>query len=158
MEGRHSGNAFRYAEADGYLGKTALIAVHENHIPQNVLSEIHANPFVQYSTYEDIFIHEKTNFIQAVSHATGFTEDSSTGIELDLGAIENTLSNDCTPSGVSVLQARQYVNFAATDAKVAYLHICEGASQMADGTREENTGKLISYLVCDFVKANTATS
>ena len=154
MEGRHSDNAFRYAEADGYLGKSALVALHENHISQNVLTEIYANPFVQYSTYEDIFIHERTNFIQAVAHATGFTEDSYTGIEIDLDAIEYALASGCTPSGISVLQARQFINFTATDAKAAYLHICEGASQMADGTRDENTGKLMSYLVCDFVKAN----
>ncbi|RYF86129.1 MAG: arginase, partial [Chitinophagaceae bacterium] len=156
MEGRHSGNAFRYAEADGYLGKCALVGLHESNISQNVLADIHANPFVQYSTYEDIFIHERTNFTQAVAHATGFTEDTFAGIEIDLDAIEYALANSCTPSGISVLQARQYVNFAATDVKVAYLHICEGASQMADGRREENTGKLISYLVCDFVKANAA--
>lgn len=155
MEGRHSGNAFHYAEEDGYLGKYAIIGLHENYLSQNVLMEIHSNPFIQYSTYEDIFIHEKKNFIQAVAHATGFTEDTYAGIELDLDAIEYALSSACTPSGITVLQARQYINFVSTDAKVAYLHISEGASQMADGTKDENTGKLISYIVTDFVKANS---
>ncbi len=46
--------------------------------------DIHNNPFIDYITYEEIFIHERKNFIQAVAHATGFTEDSFTGIELDL--------------------------------------------------------------------------
>jgi formiminoglutamase len=154
MEGRHSGNAFRYAEADGYLGKYAIVAMHESYISQNVLMEIHNNPFVQYSTYEDIFVHERQNFIQAISHATGFTEDTFCGIDLDLDAIENTLSSACTPSGVTALQARQFINFAATDAKVAYLHITEGASQLADGCKDETIGKMISYLVTDFIKAN----
>jgi formiminoglutamase len=54
MEGRHSGNAFRYAEADGYLGKYSIIGLHENYLPQSVLTDIHANPFIQYSSYEDI--------------------------------------------------------------------------------------------------------
>src|SRR6476620_6671565 len=36
MEGRHSGNAFRYAEEDGYLQKYCVIGLHENYIPQNV--------------------------------------------------------------------------------------------------------------------------
>ena len=62
------------------------------------------------------------------------------------------LSNDVLPGGITVLQARQYVIFAAQDAKVAYLHICEGASQLADGRKNETTGKLISYLVSDFIK------
>ncbi len=154
LEGRHSGNAFRYAEDEGYLGKYSVIGVHENYIPQNVLMDIHESPFIQYCTYEDLFIHEKKNFIQAIAHATGFTEDTFTGIELDVDCIENVLSSACTPSGISALQARQYINFTATDCKVAYLHISEGACQLVDGRKDDSTGKLISYLVTDFVKAN----
>jgi formiminoglutamase len=156
VEGRHSGNAFRYAEEDGYLQKYFVIGVHENYIPQNVWIDIVNNPFFDMITYEDIFIHEKRNFIQAVAHATGFTEDTYTGLELDLDSIEHTLSSAFTPSGIDKLHARQYINFAATDAKIAYLHICEGASFLSDGRKSEGTGKLISYLVSDFVKAGLA--
>ena len=154
-EGRHSGNGFKYAEEDGYLGKYCIVGVHENNISQNILMDIHNNPFISYITYEEIFVHERKNFIQAVAHATGFTEDSLTGIELDLDCIENVLCSAATPAGISTLQARQYINFTATDCKVAYLHICEGATQLADGRKDESTGKLISYLVSDFIKAHT---
>lgn len=151
-QGRHSGNGFKYAEEDGYLGKYCIVGVHENYIPQSVLMEIHNNPFIDYITYEEIFIHERKNFIQGIAHATGFTEDTYTGIELDVDCIENALSSATSPSGISVLQARQYITFIAQNAKAAYLHICEGATQLADGRKNENTGKLISYLVSDFVK------
>jgi formiminoglutamase len=113
------------------------------------------NPFIDCITYEDIFIHEKRNFIQAVAHATGFTEDNFTAIELDLDSIENTLSSASTPCGITLLQARQFMNFVATDAKVAYLHISEGATILEDGETNNATGKLISYLVSDFVKAHS---
>ncbi len=155
LEGRHSGNAFKYAEDEGFLGKYAIIGLHENYIPQSVLMEIHENPFIQYITYEDIFIHERKNFIQAVAHATGFTEDSFTGIELDVDCIEKVLSSALTPSGISTLHARQYINFTATDCKTAYLFISEGACQLIDGRKDDSTGKLISYLVSDFIKAQT---
>ena len=154
-EGRHSGNAFRYAEEDGYLGKYCMIGLHENYIPQNILMDIHNNPFLDYISYEEIFLHERKNFIQAVAHATGFTEDSYTGIELDLDCVENTLSSAVTPSGITPLMARKYVTFVAQDAKPAYLHICEGATQLADGRKNDTTGKLISYLVSDFIKELT---
>lgn len=153
-EGRHSGNAFRYAEEDGYLGKYCIIGVHENNISQGILMDMHNNPFIDYISFEEIFVHERKNFIQAIAHATGFTEGSFTGVELDMDCIENTLSSAITPSGISALQARQYINFAATDAKVAYLHICEGATHLSDGRKDETTAKLISYLVSDFVKAH----
>ncbi len=154
MEGRHSGNAFRYAENDGFLGKYYIIGLQENYLPQNVLNDLRENLFIRYSSYEDIFIHEKLNFIQAIAHSTGFTEDNYTGVELDLDTVENVLSSAKTPSGITVIQARQYINFVATDARVAYFHICEGACQLADGSKEESTGKLISYLVTDFIKAH----
>ena len=154
-EGRHSGNGFRYAEEDGYLGKYAIIGLHQNYLAQNEMLEMRENPFIHFCTYEDIFIHERQNFIQAVSHATGFTEDSYTGIELDMDSIQHTLSSAHTPTGVSALHARQFIHFTGTDAKAAYLHICEGACQLTDGKKDDYTGKLISYLVSDFVKANS---
>ena len=154
-EGRHNANAFRYAEEDGYLGKYCMIGLHESYLAQSVLMDIHNNPFIDYISYEEVFIHERKNFIQAVAHATGFTEDSYTGIELDLDCIENTLSSAITPCGISPLLARKYITFTAQDSKVAYLHISEGATQMADGRKNESTGKLISYLVSDFVKELT---
>jgi formiminoglutamase len=153
-EGRHSGNGFRYAEEDGYLQKYCIVGLHENYLPQNVWLDIVNNPFLDFITYEDIFILEKRNFIQAIAHATNFTEENYTGIELDMDCIENTLSSAITPSGISALHARQYITLAARESQVAYLHICEGATRLADGRTNETTGKLISYLVSDFIKAH----
>lgn len=155
MEGRHSGNAFRYAEEDGYLQKYCIVAVHENYLPQNVWVDMVNNPFIDCITFEDIFLHEKRTFMQAVSHATGFTEDTLTGIDLDLDAIQNTLSSAMTPVGITPVHARQYISYAAADSKPAYLHICEGATRLSDGRTDQTSGKMISYLVSDFVKAIT---
>lgn len=152
VEGRHSGNGFRYAEEDGYLQKYCVLGLHENYLPQNVWLDIVNNPFLDFITYEDIFVLEKRSFKQAVDHAIAFTEDNYTGIELDMDCIEHSLSSAMTPAGLSSLHARQYINATAADSKVAYLHICEGATQLADGRKSETTGKLISYLVSDFIK------
>lgn len=154
MEGRHSGNAFRYAEEDGYLQKYCIIGLHENYLPQNVWVDIVNNPFIDCITFEDIFVHEKRTFMQAVAHATGFTEDTFTGIDIDIDGIQNTLSSAMTPVGITPIHARQFISFAAADSKPAYLHICEGATRLSDGRCDTTSGKLISYLVSDFVKAH----
>jgi formiminoglutamase len=154
-EGRHSGNGFRYAEEDGYLQKYCVVGVHENYLQQNVWLDFVNNPFLDFISYEDIFIHGKRNFIQAVNHATSFTDDNYTGIDIDLDCMEDVLSSAASPTGISVLHARQFANFAGLATKPAYLHICEGATQLHDGRKEETTGTLISYLVTDFVKANS---
>jgi formiminoglutamase len=157
LEGRHSGNAFRYAEEDGFLQKYCAVGLHENYIQQNVWMDIVNNPFFDCITYEDIFIHEKRSFHQAVSHAVSFTDDNYTGIEIDLDCIENVLSSASTPSGISTVQARQYINLCAANARVAYLNISEGAVRLADGTSSEATGKLIAFLVSDFIKMHAAS-
>ena len=158
MEGRHSGNAFRYAEEDGYLQKYCIVGLHENYLPQNVWIDIVNNPFIDILTYEDIFVHEKRSFIQAVAHATDFTEDTLTGIDVDIDCIEHTLSSAMTPVGILPVHARQYLSFVAAQSKPAYLHICEGATRLSDGRTDATSGKLVSYLVSDFVKGKEIQS
>lgn len=152
-EGRHSGNGFRYAEDDGFLQKYCAIGVHENYLPQNVWLDIVNNPFLDFISYEDIFVHEKRDFRQAVAHAIDFTDDNYTGIELDLDSIEYVISSAASPSGLQALHARQFVTHCAAQAKPCYLHICEGAAVLSTGAADESVGKLISFLVSDFVKA-----
>lgn len=153
IEGRHSGNGFRYADEDGYLERYCVIGLHENYLQQNVWMDIVNNPFIDCITYEDIFIHEKKNFIQSVFYATEFTQDTLTGIELDIDSIENALSSASTPIGITANNARQFIHYTTVQSKPAYLHICEGATKLSDGRNDKLTGKLISYLVSDFLKA-----
>lgn len=152
MEGRHSGNAFRYADEDGYLNRYCIVGLDENHLQQNVWKEITENPFVDFITYEDIFLHDKKNFIQAVAYATEFTEDSYTGIDIDIACIEDALNG----SNITGLHARQFITFVATDVNVAYLQICESANEHSEQKPHFNKGKIISHLVADFVKAHSA--
>ena len=153
LEGRHNGNAFRYAEEDGYLEKYCVVGLHECKIQQNVWLDMVNNPFIDCITFEDIFLHEKRTFLEAIDHATEFTIDTLCGIELDLGSIENMVTNSTSPTGISVNQARQYLYFAAIDSQPAYLHISEGDVDLPVNKNEDSTAVLVSYLVSDFVKA-----
>ena len=151
-EGRHSGNGFRYAMEESYLYKYAVVGLHENYNSQSMMDDLYSNLNIQYSSFEDIFIQEKLNFRQAVAHAFSFTDDGYTGVELDLDSIRTTLSSAMSPAGITAIHARQYLAFAAANQKTAYLHICEGAVKLDNGREDDQTGKLISYLVTDFVK------
>ena len=82
-----------------------------------------------------------------------FIRNGYTGIEIDLDAIENVLSSAVSPCGFSSTQARQFIHQTAAKNKIAYLHICEGAAELNNGLKSASTGKLIAYLVSDFVKA-----
>jgi formiminoglutamase len=47
------------------------------------------------------------------------------------------------------LLARQFNTYAATFKSCLFIY---GAAQLADGRKDDTTGKLISYLVSDFIK------
>jgi formiminoglutamase len=153
MEGRHSGNAFRYAEHDGFIEKYAILGAHESYIPQNVLKDVMDNPFIQFTSYEDIFIRENKTYQQALTQVANFANDNYCGIELDVDAIENVLSSASSPVGITALQARKYVSYMAKHTKAAYLHIAEAAQQLQDGRKQEGIGKLLACLAVDFIKA-----
>ena len=141
LEGRHSGNAFRYAEEDGYLEKYCIIGLQEESIPQNVWLDIVNNPFADCITYQDIYVHEKHTMLQAIAHAADFTEDTLCGIEVSLNAIAQ---------GVPVAHARQLIHYLTADSRPAYLHV-SGACY--NGTAPIDNGAVAAGLVSDFVKS-----
>jgi formiminoglutamase len=154
IEGRHSGNGFRYAKNEGYLDKYAIVGLHQNYNSESVIADMLADEQIQFSYYEGIFLNNQMNFDQAIQQAIDFTKGKPTGIELDVDCIQNVLSSAITPVGITVLQARQYLTACAQKANPAYLHIAEAATLLANGRQDESTGKLIACLVSDFIKAS----
>lgn len=154
IEGRHSGNGFRYAQEEGYLQQYSILGLHENYTPENILQDLQQHPGIQFSTWEDIFLREKLNFAQALGQSIAFTQrgGNGVGVELDVDCIENVLSSAMTPTGISTQQARYYLYQTAQRCEITYLHICEAASSLENGLENRSTGKLLSYLVSDFVK------
>lgn len=154
LEGRHSGNGFSYAFQESFLDKYAIIGLHENYNSANVLENIETQgKRINYSFFEDIFIREEFNFKQAILKAIAFTDDNYCGLELDMDTVQNIPSSAKTSSGISANQARQYVSLCARNANIAYLHIAEAAPVLSHIKTDNKTGKLIAYLVTDFMKA-----
>jgi formiminoglutamase len=153
QEGRHSGNGFSYAFHEGYLKSYAVIGLHENYNSQNVLDELKKHyDRIQYSFFEDIFIREELEFKNTVIKAIDFTGDTYCGIELDMDTVQNIPSSAKTSSGISANQARQYITWCAKNTNPAYLHIAEAAPVLSHIKTDNKTGKLIAYLITDFVK------
>lgn len=153
MEGRHSGNGFRYAHRGGFLEKYSVIGLHENYNSQEVIDELVDDPDLNFSFFEDIFLRGKLSFEEAVKNAISKTGGRPVGLELDLDCIERTLSSAYTPCGISAMHARQYINWCAQLVHPVYLHLTEGAAELRDGRKAASTGKLVAYLVTDFIKA-----
>jgi len=154
-EGRHSGNGFSYAFAEGFLKKYFVFGLHENYTSKNILAAMNKlEKKIKYNTFEAIKIRKELDFNDEMQNALEHIIDRPFGIEVDCDAIENIHSSAMTPSGFSGNEAREFVSFFAKQENANYLHICEAAP--SQGTKEQaaQTGKLISYLITDFMQAH----
>ncbi len=153
LEGRHSGNGFRYAKEEGFLEKYYMIGLHENYNSQSLFDALNVDLSIDFILYEEIKIKEEITLREAFDKAKEFVKEKPVGIELDLDCIEGVLSSAMTPTGFSANEARQFIDYFKQEVDVAYLHICEGAYELENGQISSQTGKLISYFVSDFIKS-----
>lgn len=158
LEGRHSGNGFSYAYEEGFLKKYFIFGLHENYTSKSVLDSLKKiDDRVQFNTYDEIKIRKQKNFEQEMQQAFEFIKDDFYGIEIDLDAIPNIASSAMTLSGFSIEELRQFIYYFSQNQKASYIHICEGAPDLSDEKNNHLIGKLIGYLVTDFMKANFVT-
>ena len=157
LEGRHSGNGFSYAYEEGFLKKYFIFGLHENYTSKSVLDIIKKiEERVRYNTYDSIKIRKEKDFNQELIHALEFIQNDPFGIEIDLDAIPNIASSAMTLSGFSVEELRQFISYFGTNKNAAYLHICEGAPDLGEEKNNHLIGKLIGYLVTDFIKSHNS--
>lgn len=155
LEGRHSGNGFSYAYEEGFLKKYFIFGLHENYTSKSVLDVIKKlEDRVRYNTYDSVNIRKEKEFNKEMIMALEFIKNDSFGIEIDLDAIPNIASSAMTISGFSVEELRQFISFFGQHKNATYLHICEGAPDLDDSPNNNLIGKLIGYLITDFIKAN----
>ncbi|MBL7921536.1 MAG: formimidoylglutamase [Bacteroidia bacterium] len=153
LEGRHSGNGFSYAFKNGYINKYAVLCMHEQYNSKIALEQFKNNPEqLFYNTYESVFVREEMDFTKAVQQCIGFVKNEVCGVEIDLDSITNVPSSAKTSSGISPIQARQYIFNCAKHLNAVYLHIAEGAPVLSHIKADNKTGKLIAYLMSDFIK------
>ncbi|WP_111682766.1 formimidoylglutamase [Winogradskyella tangerina] len=150
-EGRHSGNGFSYAYAEGFLKNYFVFGVHENYTSEKLFKTLKKIKSIKYNTYESMAVRNELDFNSEMERALNFVSGKHFGLEIDCDAIENIPSSAQTPSGFSVKDARQFVHYFGQHKNVGYLHICEAAPRKKS---MQKVGKLISYLITDFIRAN----
>ena len=154
-EGRHSGNGFSYAYNEGFLKNYFIFGLHENYISTQNLETLNTTKSINFNTFEAITIRNELKFKAESLKALKHVNTSNFGLEIDCDAIENIPSSAMTPSGFSVNKVRQFISLIAGDKNVSYLHICEAAPNKKTSY---TIGKLITYLITDFIKANGTKS
>jgi formiminoglutamase len=152
-EGRHSGNSFRYAHAENLLERMVMFGLQESYNSKQIIQELtqHADIF-QLHWFESMLIYGQDHFAESLSEALHFIKSLPCGVELDMDSVENIPSSARTPSGFSSNQARMFAYRCGKSLNVKYFHIAEAAPVLAHRNADFKTGKLISFLISDFIK------
>ena len=150
-EGRHSGNGFSYAYVEGFLKNYFIFGLHENYTSDHIFKTLDRFKALQFNTFEALTIRKDKKFKAELARAAKHIADKPFGVEVDCDAIKYIPSSAMTPSGFSIKKARAFVTYFGKQTNATYLHICEAAP-----TTETETivGKLITYLITDFMRAN----
>ncbi|MCE9685942.1 formimidoylglutamase [Shewanella sp. AS16] len=150
-EGRHSGNGFSYAVANGALGHYHVLGLHELKNSETNLAQLTAFGGSWHSL-QQIWIRREIGLSEALEQiATALNQTRlPVGLELDTDAIARMPSSAATVAGVPLLDAAHYVQYIASHCPCAYLHLAEAAPSCHEagalaGSRE--VGQSISELI-----------
>lgn len=151
LEGRHSGNPFSYANEDGFMDNYTVFGLHQQYNSEGIYEYLDENNF-SYTFFED-YILNQTELLKDLNVTLKKRDNSKhIGFEIDLDSIAFMPSSAYTPSGLSIETVRLYSKQIGKEKNISYLHLPEAAP---DNSQEEKlTGKALTYIVLDFIKAN----
>ena len=155
LEGRHSGNGFSYVKEKGYLNKYFVLGLHESYNSSSIINRFHSDEDLDFISYEQISIREDITLNDSISKAIEFCSGKKIGLEIDLDSIQNIPSSAKTSSGFLPFEVRKAIHKIAKEKNCSYMHIAEGAPVLSHLKTDNKTGKLIAYLISDFIKANS---
>lgn len=156
LEGRHSGNGFSYAKAQGHLESYLVMGLHELKNSASSLEQI-KKAGVDVLSYQQLFVREQAPWPELLKLWLSQRDPQQVfGIELDTDAITGMPVSAYNSCGVSVQQAEHFVYLLASQTQSRYLHLAEAApaqhpAGLAAGMND--TGQILTALVCAFLFA-----
>ncbi|GGP49428.1 formimidoylglutamase [Shewanella saliphila] len=127
-EGRHSGNGFSYAAANGALDHYHILGLHELKNSESTLEQLSLFGATWHS-FQQIWVRRELQLDAALKHiAAGLNQTQlPVALELDVDAIANMPSSAATFAGIPLLDACQYVHYIAKHCSCSYVHFAEAA-------------------------------
>lgn len=154
LEGRHSGNGFSYAKAQGHLDKYLVMGLHELKNSASSLEQI-KQAGVDVFSYQQLFVRQQAPWPELLKLWLNQHDPQQVfGIELDTDAITGMPVSAYNSCGVSVQQAEHFVYVLASQTQSRYLHLAEAApaqhpAGLAAGMND--AGQILTALVCAFL-------
>ena len=149
---RHSGNGFSFARKEKIMGKYRVFGVHQNYTPEYIFEEMNKSANDSFRLFEHLILKSSEKIKNAFLEELEMVAHDDFGLELDCDAIKDFSSSAQSPTGLPINMVRNFVWMASEEEKIKYFHICEAA---ANDSNEVQVGKSISYLITDFITAES---
>ncbi|MGI2145548.1 formimidoylglutamase [Shewanella frigidimarina] len=127
-EGRHSGNGFSYAAANGALDHYHILGLHELKNSEQTLEQLSLFG-ATWNSFQQIWIRRELSLETALKQIAKSLNQTQlpVALELDVDAIANMPSSAATFAGISILDACHYVHYIAKHCPCRYAHFAETA-------------------------------
>ena len=155
-EGRHSGNGFSYAAANGSLDYYHILGLHELKNSEATLEQLSLFG-ASWHSFQQIWVRREISLDQALKDICRELNNTGlpVGLELDVDAIAKMPSSASTFAGVPLLDACHYVYRVAKQCDCAYLHLAEAAPQCHEAgvtAGYRDVGQGISELIYSYIQ------
>lgn len=155
MEGRHSGNGFRYAMQEGSLRNYAVFGLHESYNNEEILQEFHQNSQLYYQSFDELLSYPTDQGMKLFKDVLNWLGPDRLGLEVDLDSLAHFPVSAYAASGFQLEDLRRMVSTAAQLHAPYYLHLAETAPTLASHSdAAAGAGKALVYLLIDFIKAH----
>jgi len=127
-EGRHSGNGFSYAAANGALDHYHILGLHELKNSEKTLEQLSLFG-ATWNSVQQIWIRRELSLETALKQIAKSLNQTQlpVALELDVDAIANMPSSAATFAGIPLLDACHYVHYIAKHCSCRYAHFAEAA-------------------------------
>jgi formiminoglutamase len=141
-KGRHSGNGFSHAIAQGFLGNYFMIGIQENYLNNAMMEIIEAHDSVNYTA----LTHGVERLQIQVEQALHQVDGSRYGLEIDLDVVAHFPSSAQSPVGLSLDELAFILKSLLEQSSEIpkYFHFCEAAP---DYGYKHQVGKALTHLV-----------
>lgn len=159
MEGRHSGNGFRYAHAHGFINRYGVWGLFPAYNNSEILRAFQEDENLHFVSFEELLAlgtQEKDRLFKNLLHWLGLQH---VGLELDMDSLTNFPVSALNPSGFHLNEIRHLVKTTAALRAPVYFHLCEASPGRAQhATDEQMLGKSLALLVWDFIHSYSSSS
>lgn len=146
-EGRHSGNGFTYARADGHLARYAIVGLAEAYATQAILEAIDSDTETVAFTFESL-LRGRMTLPHLAQSAVAHVGRGPATLEIDLDAVAQAPASAAAASGFTAADVRALACQIAAGIELHAAHIAEGAPELGPWP-PEMLGKLVAELVRD---------